>query len=128
MSTIQKDTRIDLRIQNSQKDFLVYAASLRNQKLSAFVIDSALKEAEELANHPIPVIILARLAVDKDEQGSGIGKGLLKNALLRIVHAADIIGGRAVLVHAKDKQAKLFYEHFGFEPSPIDDFHLYLLL
>ena len=48
MATVQKDTRIDLRIENSQKDFLVYAASLRNMKLSAFVIDSALKEAEDL--------------------------------------------------------------------------------
>ena len=48
MATIQKDTRIDLRIENSQKDFLVYAATLNNQKLSAFVLDSALKEAEEL--------------------------------------------------------------------------------
>jgi GNAT superfamily N-acetyltransferase len=81
-----------------------------------------------LANHPIPVIILARLAVDKSEQGGGLGKGLLRDALLRIVGAADIIGGRAVLVHAKDNQAKTFYEHFGFMPSPIDQFHLYLLL
>ena len=81
-----------------------------------------------LANHPIPVIILARLAIDQGEQGTGLGKGLLRDALLRIVAAADIIGGRAVLVHAKDNQAKSFYEHFGFEPSPIDQFHLYLLL
>lgn len=81
-----------------------------------------------LADHPLPVIVLARLAVDKSEQGTGLGKGLLKDALLRIVGAADIIGGRAVLVHAKNSQAKSFYEHFGFEPSPIDQFHLYLLL
>lgn len=48
MSTIQKDTRIDLRIENSQKDFLVYAAHLKNMKLSAFVLNSAIKEAEDL--------------------------------------------------------------------------------
>lgn len=48
MAITQKDTRIDLRIENSQKDFLVYAASLQHKKLSAFVIDCALKEAEEL--------------------------------------------------------------------------------
>lgn len=58
MATVQKDTRIDLRIENSQKDFLIYAASLRNMKLSTFVIDSALKEAEELVankvNFPLP--------------------------------------------------------------------------
>ncbi len=81
-----------------------------------------------LANYPVPVIIIARLAVDKTEQGAGIGKGLLKDALLRIIGAADIIGGRAVLVHTKHERAKSFYEHFGFEPSPIDQFHLYLLL
>lgn len=48
MSVIQKDTRIDLRIEGSQKDFLVYAATLKKMKLSAFVLDSAIKEAEEL--------------------------------------------------------------------------------
>lgn len=53
MTTIQKDTRIDLRIENSQKDFLIYAASLRNKKLSTFVLDSALKEAEELVANKV---------------------------------------------------------------------------
>ena len=53
MTTIQKDTRIDLRIENSKKDFLVYAATLRHKKLSAFVIDSALKEAEELVANKV---------------------------------------------------------------------------
>ena len=90
--------------------------------------DAPRRVGKGLANHPIPVIILVRLAVDKTEQGAGLGKGLLRDALLRIIGAADIIGGRAILVHAKDKSAKSFYEHFGFEPSPIDQFHLYLLL
>ncbi len=53
MSITSKDTRIDLRIENSQKDFLVYAASLSNQKLSAFVINSALKEAEDLVANKV---------------------------------------------------------------------------
>ncbi len=53
MATIQKDTRIDLRIENSQKDFLVYAASLRNMKLSSFVLDCALKEAEEMVANKV---------------------------------------------------------------------------
>jgi len=90
--------------------------------------EAPLRIGKGLANYPVPVIILARFAVDKTEQGAGIGKGLLKDALLRIIGAADIVGGRAVLVHAKDERAKSFYEHFGFEPSPIDPFHLYLLL
>lgn len=81
-----------------------------------------------LARHPIPIILLARLAVDQTEQGTGLGKDLLRDALLKVVRAADIIGGRALLVHAKDEKAQSFYEHFGFEPSPIDSYHLYLLL
>lgn len=79
-------------------------------------------------HRPIPVIILARLAIDLKKQGSGIGKGLLKDALIRATQGADIIGGRAILVHAKDRHAKDFYQKYGFEPSPIDDFHLYLLI
>jgi GNAT superfamily N-acetyltransferase len=81
-----------------------------------------------LARHPIPVILLARLAVDKDEKGTGLGKALLKDALLRIAQAADIVGARAVLVHAIDEAARKFYLHFGFEPSPIHDLQLMLLM
>jgi GNAT superfamily N-acetyltransferase len=81
-----------------------------------------------LARHPIPVILLARLAVDKDEKGAGLGKALLKDALLRIAQAADIVGARAVLVHAIDEPAKKFYLHFDFEPSPIHELQLMLLM
>jgi GNAT superfamily N-acetyltransferase len=81
-----------------------------------------------LARYPIPVFLLARLAVDKPEQGKGLGAALLKNALLRAEKAADEIGARAILVHAKDERAKGFYERFGFEPSPTDPLHLYLLM
>ncbi len=79
-----------------------------------------------LAKHPIPVILLARLAVDTTERGQGLGAGLLKDALLRTVQAAEIAGLRAMIVHAKDDAAKAFYEKYGFEPSPIDNYHLYL--
>jgi len=81
-----------------------------------------------LARHPIPVILLARLAVDREEKGTGVGKALLKDALSRIVQAADIVGARAVLVHAIAEQARAFYEHFDFEPSPIDALRLMLLM
>ena len=84
--------------------------------------------AKGLARHPIPIILLARLAVDRQEQGQGLGAGLLKDALLRAAQAAEIIGCRAVLVHAKDEAAKQFYQRFGFEPSPFDELHLYLLM
>lgn len=81
-----------------------------------------------LARHPIPVILLARLAVDVALQGKGIGPALLKDALLRAASAADTIGARAVLVHAKDDNARGFYEHFNFEPSPSDPYHLLLIM
>lgn len=81
-----------------------------------------------LARHPIPVILLARLAVDVSMQGRGIGPALLKDALLRVASAADTIGARALLVHAKDDNAKGFYEHFNFESSPSDPYHLLLIM
>jgi GNAT superfamily N-acetyltransferase len=84
--------------------------------------------AKGLARHAIPVILLARLAVDKDEKGTGLGKALLKDALVRIVQAADLVGARAVLVHAIDEQARKFYEHFDFEPSPTHELQLMLLM
>ncbi len=69
---------------------------------------------------PIPVMILGRLAVDKDFQRGGIGAGLLRDAVLRTVQAADIAGIRAILVHATSETAKRFYENHGFISSPID--------
>jgi GNAT superfamily N-acetyltransferase len=81
-----------------------------------------------LARHPIPVILLARLAVNVSLQRKGIGPALLKDALLRTAQAADTIGARALLVHATDDNAKGFYEHFTFEPSPSDPYHLLLIM
>lgn len=81
-----------------------------------------------LARHPIPVVLLARLAVDKTLQGRGAGSALLKDGLLRTAQAADVIGARALLVHAMDADAKSFYEHFDFEPSPTDPYHLFLIM
>jgi GNAT superfamily N-acetyltransferase len=77
---------------------------------------------------PIPVSLLARLAVDQHEQGKGLGKALLKDALQRIECAADIIGIRAVLVHAIDQEARAFYKKFDFDESPVDELHLLLLM
>jgi GNAT superfamily N-acetyltransferase len=81
-----------------------------------------------LARYPIPVILLARLAVDVSLQGKGVGPALLKDALLRAGQAANTIGARAVLVHAKDDNAKGFYERYDFEPSPSDPYHLLLIM
>lgn len=81
-----------------------------------------------LARHPVPVMLLARLAVASDCQGRGIGPALLKDALLRTLQAADIAGIRAFVVHAKDDEARAFYEHFDFIASPSDPIHLFVLL
>lgn len=86
------------------------------------------RAAHGLANHPIPISLLGRLAVHKNEQGNGIGRALLKDALIRIERAADILGIRAVLVHAIDQQAREFYERFDFDPCPEDELHLMLLM
>jgi GNAT superfamily N-acetyltransferase len=84
--------------------------------------------AKGLANHPIGIVLLARLAVDRTQQGRGLGKALLFDALTRIREAADIVAVRAVMVHAIDEAARRFYEYFGFEPSPLDPYQLLLLL
>ena len=81
-----------------------------------------------LARHPIPVMLLARLAIDRSEHRKGLGKALLKDALLRTAQAAEIAGIRALLVHAKDDEARAWYEQFDFEPSPTDPYHLFLLM
>jgi GNAT superfamily N-acetyltransferase len=65
-------------------------------------------------------MVLGRLAVDKDFHGQGVGTGLLRDAVLRIVLAAEIVGIRAILVHAISDTAKAFYEKYGFIASPVD--------
>jgi len=81
-----------------------------------------------LARHAVPIMLLARLAVAASWQGKGLGAGLLKDAMLRTVQAADIAGIRAFAVHAKDDQAKAFYERFDFLASPSDPYHLFRLM
>ena len=81
-----------------------------------------------MPNHPVPVMILARLAVDLKHQGAGLGKALLKDALMRTAQAADIAGIGALLVHAKDESARQWYLNWDFEPSASDSFHLFLLM
>ncbi|WP_034410475.1 MULTISPECIES: GNAT family N-acetyltransferase [Derxia] len=77
---------------------------------------------------PIPVFVLGRLAVDRDWAGMGIGTGLLKDAVLRCVQAAAIVGGRAVLCHAIDERAKAFYLRHSFVQSPVEPMTVMLQL
>ena len=69
---------------------------------------------------PIPVVVLGRLGVDSSLQGQGFGRALMRDAALRVLQAADVIGIRGMTVQAVSDAAKVFYEHIGFEPSPID--------
>jgi len=75
---------------------------------------------------PIPVMVIGRLAVDHRWQHQGIGKGLLKDAIMRTVAAAQIAGIRAIIVHAISPEAKAFYQQYGFCPSPQDPLVLML--
>lgn len=81
-----------------------------------------------MPRHPIPAALLARLAVDTSVQGRGIGAWLLRDAMLRALSAADAMGIRLLLVHAIDDDARSFYVRHGFDPSPIDEMNLQMLI
>jgi len=77
---------------------------------------------------PIPVVVLGRLAVDRGLHGHGIGRALVRDAAMRVLQAAEIIGIRGIVVHALSDAAKAFYEHIGFDPSPLDPMTLMITL
>jgi GNAT superfamily N-acetyltransferase len=81
-----------------------------------------------MPRHPIPAILLARLAVDESVQGEGIGATLLADAMERTLRVAEETGIRLLLVHAVDEDARSFYLHYGFEASPSDLMNLQLLI
>jgi GNAT superfamily N-acetyltransferase len=113
-----------------------YVAALDERVVGYYSLSTASVEYAEaperlrkgLARHPVPVVLIARLAIDHTWQGKGLGAALLLDALRRILGAADIVGVRAVMVHAKDEAARRFYEHFDFDPSPIEPLHMFLLV
>jgi GNAT superfamily N-acetyltransferase len=90
--------------------------------------DAADRLKKGLSRHPVLVMLLARLAVSLKWQGQRLGAGLLKDAIQRTLQAADIAGIRAFVLHAKDDEAKAFYEHLNCLPSPTDPYHLFRLL
>jgi GNAT superfamily N-acetyltransferase len=79
------------------------------------------------ANQPVPVVLLGRLAVDARHQGQHLGRSLLLDAMTRVLEAGELIGIRALLVHAIDERAREWYAQFGFERSPTHPLHLILL-
>ena len=86
--------------------------------------------AKGVAHHPVPVAILTRFAVDAQYQAMGLGRAMLRDALIRVSRLAEAdIGIRALLIHAKDADAKAYYlKQADFDPSPIDPLHLFLLM
>jgi GNAT superfamily N-acetyltransferase len=90
--------------------------------------DAPERVVKGMPRHPIPLLVLARLAVHRGWRGRGIGAGLLLDALERTLQAADIIGVRSLAVHAKDDAAAAFCRNFGFVPSPTDKRHLFMLI
>ena len=100
--------------------YALAAGSVAHSRVSA-------KTKRNMPN-PIPVLVLARLAVDTQLQGQGLGASLLQDAVLRSKAAAKHIGARAILVHALSEDARRFYKHFGFQASAVDDRTLMLLL
>lgn len=81
-----------------------------------------------MGRYPIPVIILARLAVSSSFQGRGIGMSLLKDAIRKSLSISEHVGARALLAHPIDEKAEKFYLRFGFEQSPVREKQLLLLL
>ncbi len=98
--------------------------------LSAVAIEHAHLPGRMRRNtpNPVPAVLLGRLAVDAKAQGTGLGRFLVRDAILSTLAAADRIGVRVLLVHALHEQAAGFYQKLGFRRSPTDPLHLYLLL
>lgn len=128
---------INYALQNQQFDSsTTYVACVDNNVIGYYTLtvasvihqDAPPRIIKGLPKYPVPLALLARLAVSKNFQGQRIGSGLLKDCLKRVNAAADILGIRALLVHAQDEQARAWYENFDFEPSPTDPLHLFLML
>lgn len=84
--------------------------------------------ARRNAPNPVPAVLMGRLAIDSKAQGAGLGRLLVRDAILSTLAAADRVGVRMLLVHALHEEAAGFYEALGFRRSPTDPLHLYLLL
>ena len=112
-----------------------YVVAVENRVIAYYALASGSVLAGEAPGRvrrnmpdPIPVIVLGRLAVDRRWQGQGLGRALLRDAILRSLQAAKIVGIRAILVHALHVKAAAFYRNAGFQPSPISETVLMITL
>lgn len=129
-------TRYALQAQQSNSSQTYVGVSATDQVVGFYTLvvgeirhaDAPDRVAKGMPRFPIPLLVLARLAVHSDCQGQGLGAGLLLDALGRTLQVADIAGVRALAVHAKDDGAAAFYRHFGFTPSPTDPRHLFMVI
>lgn len=94
----------------------------------AIAVDSSVGRFRRNMPDPIPVAVLGRLAVDRSQQGRGLGRALFRDCALRVEHAADTIGIRGIVVHAISEQAKAFYLALGFDESPNEPMMLMVTL
>lgn len=121
---------------NTSRTYVVSDSDSPNQVIGFYSISSAsLTKMDSLdrikggtGRNDIPAVLLARLAVDKDFQNKGIGKALVRDAVLRVLRLQVELGIRVLLVHAIDEEAKKFYEQFGFKSSPVKPLLLMALL
>ena len=95
---------------------------------SAVVVNAAPGSFRRNMPDPIPVVVLGRLAVDVAWHGRRIGRAMVRDACMRVLQAAETIGIRGIVVHALSNEAKTFYEHVGFEPSPLEPMTLMVTL
>jgi GNAT superfamily N-acetyltransferase len=112
---------VDVQQQRVVGYYALTAAELAREAATA-------RAVKGMPQYPIPVVLLARLAVDASVAGLGLGGWLLRDAMLRTLAASRTIGVRAMLVHAIDEDARAFYVRYGLEPSPTDPLHLMILI
>lgn len=112
-----------------------YVLCLRSSVIGYYCISAGAVQHDGAPNKlrrnmpdPIPVVIIGRLALDRNYQGKGLGRALLKDALLRITRASELVGARAVLVHAVDQEVIPFYARYGFRSFPTNNQTLFLTI
>lgn len=125
----------DLALRSEGRTSRCYVVAQRNTVVGFYCLaagavrhEGAPRKLRQNAPDPTPVVIIGRLAVDKTIQGQGLGRGMLKDALSRITKASELVGARAVIVHAVDQEAVPFYARYGFRSFPMGNQTLFLTI